>query len=73
MAKAENLSAERAGDDYRKAQGIVGGEELRSMPVLRRAGRRLSWLSVNILLNVVLPESDTSVSPQAMPASTRGK
>ncbi len=44
--------AERAGDDYRKAQGIVGGEELRSMPTLRRAGRRLSWLSVNILLNV---------------------
>ena len=31
---------------------IVSGEELRSMPTLRRAGRRLSWLSVNILLNV---------------------
>ncbi len=44
---------ERAEGDYRKSLGIVGGEELRSMPVLRRAGRRLSWLSVNIFLNVI--------------------
>jgi magnesium transporter len=33
--------------------GIVGGEELRSMPVLVRSRRRLSWLSVNILLNII--------------------
>ena len=45
--------AERADSDYRKSQGIVGGEELRSMPVMQRALRRLSWLSVNIVLNVV--------------------
>ncbi|MFK7736303.1 MAG: magnesium transporter [Pirellulaceae bacterium] len=38
--------------DYLKSQGIVGGEELRSMPLRLRATRRLSWLSVNILLNV---------------------
>ena len=31
-------------------QGIVGGEEIRSMPVLRRSSRRLAWLSVNIVL-----------------------
>ena len=37
---------------YRRSQGIVGGEELRSMPVLLRSRRRLSWLSVNIVLNV---------------------
>ena len=37
---------------YRRSQGIVGGEELRSMPILVRSRRRLSWLSVNILLNV---------------------
>lgn len=36
-----------------ETQGIVGGEELRTMPVLLRSKRRLSWLSVNILLNIV--------------------
>jgi len=36
-----------------KARGIVGGEELRSMPILLRSRRRLSWLSINIALNVV--------------------
>jgi magnesium transporter len=35
-----------------KARGIVGGEELRSMPLLLRSRRRLSWLSLNIGLNV---------------------
>ncbi len=38
---------------YRNAQGIVGGEELRTMPLLLRSRRRLSWLSVNILLNIM--------------------
>ena len=33
--------------------GIVGGEEYRSMPVKVRAGRRLSWLSINIVLNCI--------------------
>ena len=41
-----------AKDDYLKSQGIVGGEELRTMPVRVRAGRRLSWLSLNIVLNL---------------------
>ncbi|MEO1614618.1 MAG: magnesium transporter [Planctomycetota bacterium] len=41
-----------AESDYLKSQGIVGGEELRSMPVWLRAKRRLSWLSVNIVLNI---------------------
>jgi len=45
--------AERAEADHLKSQGIVGGEELRSMPVVLRSRRRLSWLSVNILLNVI--------------------
>ncbi len=43
----------RSEDDYLKSLGIVGGEELRSMPVHRRAGRRLSWLSINIILNII--------------------
>lgn len=33
--------------------GIVGGEEFRSMPMMVRSGRRLSWLSLNIVLNII--------------------
>ena len=51
-AVAEAL-AERAQADQLKSQGIVSGEELRSMRVLDRSRRRLSWLSVNVVLNVV--------------------
>ena len=39
--------------EHLETQGIVGGEELRSMPVILRSKRRLSWLSVNILLNIM--------------------
>jgi magnesium transporter len=45
--------AERAQEDQLKSQGIVGGEELRSMPVATRSRRRLSWLTINIFLNMV--------------------
>ncbi|TWU25061.1 Magnesium transporter MgtE [Novipirellula galeiformis] len=38
--------------DYLKSQGIVGGEELRTMPLWLRAKRRLSWLSINVFLNI---------------------
>ncbi len=44
----EQLSAE-----HLESQGIVGGEELRTMPIWTRARRRLSWLSINIILNMV--------------------
>ena len=33
--------------------GIIGGEEFRTMPLLSRSGRRLSWLSLNIILNII--------------------
>jgi len=49
----EEALAARSGADYLKSQGIVGGEELRTMPLLTRSRRRLSWLSINVLLNVV--------------------
>jgi len=49
----EEALGERQEDEYLKSLGIVGGEELRSMPVFLRARRRLSWLSVNIILNIV--------------------
>ncbi len=45
--------AERADAEYLKSQGIVGGDEIRSLPVLTRSGRRLSWLSINIVLNML--------------------
>lgn len=39
--------------NYLNLSGIVGGEEFRTMPLLSRSGRRLSWLSVNIVLNII--------------------
>lgn len=44
---------EKAESDNLKVAGIVGGDELRNMPVLVRSRRRLSWLSINIGLNIV--------------------
>jgi magnesium transporter len=49
----ESAQAERADIDHQKSQGIVNGEELRSMNTLLRSKRRLSWLSVNIVLNIM--------------------
>lgn len=43
----------RATIEHLETQGIIGGDELRSMPVFLRSKRRLSWLSVNILLNII--------------------
>lgn len=45
--------AARAEAGHLKSKGIVGGEELRSMPTLLRSRRRLSWLTLNILLNII--------------------
>lgn len=49
LREAQN---EQLNTEHLETQGIVGGEELRTMPVWLRAKRRLSWLSVNILLNI---------------------
>lgn len=48
-----DAAAEHLAEDYLHASGIVGGEELRSMPLMHRSLRRLSWLAPNILLNLV--------------------
>ncbi len=45
--------ADRADQAQLKSQGIVSGEETRSMPTFTRSRRRLSWLSINIVLNVI--------------------
>lgn len=46
-------TAERDRNSYLVASGIVGGEELRSMPTAERTSRRLSWLIINIFLNLL--------------------
>lgn len=46
-------SAEAITEDFLKVSGLGGREELRSMPLFLRSRRRLSWLSINILLNVL--------------------
>ncbi len=46
-------TAEHQTEDYLHSAGILGGEELRSMPMLSRCGRRLAWLGPNILLNLL--------------------
>ncbi|MEO7404789.1 MAG: magnesium transporter [Burkholderiales bacterium] len=49
----EQAAEERSNRSFMKFMGIIGGEELRTMPLRMRSVRRLSWLTVNILLNVV--------------------
>jgi magnesium transporter len=49
----KSAMADKADVDHQKSQGIVNGEELRSMNTLLRSKRRLSWLSVNIVLNIM--------------------
>jgi magnesium transporter len=51
-AAVEAARADRSDSDYLKTQGIVGGEELRTMPLAVRSRRRLAWLSMNIGLNI---------------------
>lgn len=56
VVSRDNVSealAESSTDDYLKAAGIVGGEELRSMPLKNRCLNRLAWLGPNILLNLL--------------------
>lgn len=46
-------AADQLTEDYLHTSGIVGGEELRSMPMMQRSLRRLSWLAPNIVLNLI--------------------
>lgn len=43
---------ERTESESLKIQGVIG-DELRSMPTMLRARRRLAWLSANIVLNII--------------------
>lgn len=46
-------TAEHQTEDFLLTQGILGGEELRSMSMGSRCMRRLAWLGPNIVLNLV--------------------
>ncbi|MFH1581725.1 MAG: magnesium transporter [Pseudomonadota bacterium] len=52
-AQVLEASGRRADKSFLKVSGIVGGEEFRSMPFTHRSFRRLSWLSINIVLNII--------------------
>lgn len=50
---AMRLAEEQADQELLQLTGIVGGEELRDMPFLSRSWRRISWLTVNVVLNII--------------------
>ncbi len=50
---AREAANKRNNQLFLKFAGIVGGEELRTMPLFKRSSRRLSWLSINIVLNII--------------------
>ncbi|MEW6298561.1 MAG: magnesium transporter [Thermodesulfobacteriota bacterium] len=52
-ADVEEAVGERADRTLLRVSGIISGEELRSMPLSVRSLRRLSWLSLNIPLNLL--------------------
>ena len=49
----EEAVNKRKTKNFLRLSGIIGGEEFRTMPLLSRSGRRLSWLSMNIVLNII--------------------
>jgi len=52
-AAVEEALRHRATRTFLAMSGLVGEEELRTMPLRARSFRRLSWLSLNIVLNVI--------------------
>jgi len=49
----EEAVNKRKTKSFLQLSGIIGGEEFRTMPLLSRSGRRLSWLTINIILNII--------------------
>ena len=49
----EAALSERETRTFLKISGLIAAEEIRTMPTFQRSYRRLSWLSVNIFLNVI--------------------
>ncbi|MEM0969025.1 MAG: magnesium transporter, partial [Verrucomicrobiota bacterium] len=51
--RIKELRQDDAEEALRKRSGILGGDELRTLPLASRCLRRLSWLGPNILLSVL--------------------
>jgi magnesium transporter len=49
----EQAAKESASRDLLKIAGILGGEELRTLPLTGRLTRRVVWLTINLLLDLV--------------------
>lgn len=49
----EEAVGEQATEAFLNMSGLIGADELRTMPILHRSRRRLAWLSINIVLNVI--------------------
>lgn len=52
-ASVRDAATRHSNQLFLKFAGIVGGEEFRTMSLFKRSSRRLSWLSINIILNIV--------------------
>jgi len=52
-ASVEEAARQREVRQFLGVTGLMGGEEFRSMSLYVRCGRRLSWLSINIVLNIL--------------------
>jgi magnesium transporter len=52
-AAVEEALRVRATRTFLQVSGLIGEDELRSMPLRQRSFRRLSWLSINIVLNMI--------------------
>lgn len=52
-ASVKEAAGKQANRIFLKISGIIGGEELRRMPLRVRSQRRLSFLSINIGLNII--------------------
>lgn len=50
---AQQFEQEESAEEFLRFTGIVGGEEVRDMPLKQRAGRRLVWLVVKMALNII--------------------
>ena len=48
----DEATQDKVASDFRRSLGLVE-EEIRTMPILRRSRSRLTWLSLNIVLNVL--------------------
>ncbi len=51
-ANLEEAQAERSERRFMQFSGIIGGDELRTMPIASRTALRLTWLSLNLVLSV---------------------